>query len=98
MKIETIPSGYLINACTAVTLDDVPNTRSDFLLRAIKIVNTRPSPIRITSIAFTAQAVKKALRTFSYAPERLEERAALLLPLLNPFEKAPRSEPSIRWK
>ena len=94
MRIDTVPATTLINAAMPVTLDETPLVRSDVLLRAVKVTNPHQDSAQITAVSLTAMAGQEALRTVQYTPERIAQRAADLVPLLVPFEKAPDNERS----
>ena len=94
MRVDSVPATYLINASMPVTLDESPLVRSDILLRAVRLTNSHPDPARITAVSMTAMAEREPLRTVQYSPERVAQRAASLVPLLEPFEKTPDNERS----
>ena len=95
MKVDTVPGDRLINAAKRTTLDGEPVVRSDTLLRAVRIRNTLDSKVSLRSITFRARADGRVLQSISYDRHRIEERAQVLVPLVEVFEANPDNERGI---
>ncbi len=75
MKIDFLPSEYLINA----TRDVGGGIESDFLLRALRIKNNSRTPAEIRSISLEIKTEEMRVRTVSYSGRILAIRAKSLV-------------------
>ncbi|MFX1252877.1 MAG: M23 family metallopeptidase [Promethearchaeota archaeon] len=85
IKIEVIPTNYLINIPRKQEFFD--KIESDFMLKGIRIKNTFDKPVRVTKYAFDLKAKGKSQRIILYSEESIQGKIAELMKFAKRFLK-----------